>query len=144
MTVKLYTYSKDKLIANKSSYLTELATITCNIVGDFNILRPTIRVETSSNTLTANYVYIVELGVYFFVTGRKGLTANHVELELENDVRYTYYNSIKASDVTATRSNFYNKNIPDTMVLNSASKKIQYRKLSQALTGENYICIIGG
>lgn len=144
MTVKLYTYSKDKLIANKSSYLTELATISCTIVGDFNILRPTIRVETNSNTLTANYVYIVELGVYFFVTGRKGLTANHVELELENDVRHSYYNSIKASDVTATRSNFYNKNIPDSMALNSASKKIQYRKLSQALTGDNYICIIGG
>lgn len=144
MTVKLYTYSKDKLIANKTPYLTELATISCTIVGDFNILRPTIRVETNSNTLTANYVYIVELGVYFFVTGRKGLTANHVELELENDVRHSYYNSIKASDVTATRSNFYNKNIVDNMALNSASKKIQYRKLSQALTGDNYICIIGG
>lgn len=144
MTVKLYTYSKDKMIANKSPYLTELATISCTIVGDFNILRPTIRVESDSNTLTANYVYIVELGIYFFVTGRKGLTANHVELELENDVRHSYYNSINASDVTATRSNFYNKNIPDNMAMSCASERITYRKLSQALTGNNYICIIGG
>lgn len=144
MTVKLYSYQRDKLIANKSPYLTQLAEISCTIVGDFDILRPTIRVETSTSTLNCNYVYIVDLGLYFFVTGRKGLTANHVDIELENDVRHSYYNSIKASDVTATRSNFYNKNIPDSMALNSASKRIQYRKLSQALTGDNYICIIGG
>lgn len=144
MTARLYSYQKDKLIANKAPYLTQLAEVSCTIVGEFDILVPTIRLESVNSALNCNYVYIVELGVYFFVTGRKGLTANHVDLELNNDVRHTYYTAIRVSKVTATRSNFYNKNIPDSMALSCASQKIQYRKLSQALTGSNYICIIGG
>jgi len=144
MTVRLYSYQRDKLIANKSPYLTQLAEISCTIVGDFNILRPTIRVETANSTLNCNYVYIVDLGLYFFVTGRKGLTANHVDIELENDVRHSYYNSIKVSDVTATRSNIKNKNIPETMALNIPQEKVTYRKLGNALTGANYILVVGG
>ncbi len=144
MTVRLYSYQRDKIIANKSPLLTLLSEVNATIIGDFNILRPTIRLESANSSLNANYVYIVELGLYFFVTGRKGLTANHVDLELENDIRHSYYNCIRVSDITATRSNFYNKNIPDSMAMGCASRKIQYRKLSQALSGENYICIIGG
>ena len=144
MTVKLYTYTKDKIIADKSSYLTLLDTVSCDIIGDFNILKPTIKITKTANSLACNYVYIVELGVYFFVVDKQGLTAQHIELKLDNDVRYTYLNAIKLSDVTATRSNMYNKNIPDTMALSVPQQKITYRKLSQALTGESYIMIVGG
>lgn len=144
MTVKLYSYQGDKILGDKSSKLIELATLQCTIVGDFNILSPTIRLETNNHSLNANYVYISDLGLFFFITGRKGLTAHHVDLELTNDVRYSYLTSIRVSDVVATRSNFYNKNIPDKMALNIANQRVQYRKLSSALSGSNYICIIGG
>lgn len=144
MTARLYSYQKDNLIANKAPYLTQLAEVSCDIVGEFNVLSPTIRLESANSALNCNYVYIVDLGLYFFVTGRKGLTAHHVDLELSNDVRHSYYTALRASKVTATRSNFYNKNIPDAMAMSCASQKVQYRKLSQPLTGSTYICIIGG
>lgn len=144
MIIKLYAYQGDKILADKSSKLIELATLDATIVGDFNILSPTIRVETANSTFNANYVYIQDFGLYYFITEKQGLTAHHIDLKLTNDVRYSYLNAIKVSDVVATRSNFYNKNIPDKMALNIANQRVQYRKLSSALSGSNYICIIGG
>lgn len=145
MTVKLYTCTADILKADKSGSLTQLAEITgVNIYGDFNILKPSIKIDANANSLVCNYVYIVELGRYYFVTDKQGLTATHIILSLENDLRYNFLNTIRNSDVTATRSNMYNKNIPDTMALNIPQEKITYRKLSEALTGENYILVVGG
>ena len=145
MTVKLYTCTADKLKADKSGSLTQLAEVSgVNIYGDFNILKPQIKIDANSNSLTANYVYIAELGRYYFVTDKTGLTATHVILSLENDRRYNFLSVVQNSDVTATRCNMYNKNIPETMALNVPQEKITYRKLSSALTGENYILVVGG
>lgn len=144
MTVKLYSYQDDKIIANKSGKLNYIADAVCDIVGEFNILSPTIRLNTATSSLNANYVYIQELDLYYFVVDRQGLKANHIDLVLKEDLRYNYYNAVRSSQVTATRSNFYNKNIPDTMALNVPQERIQYRKLSSALTGQTYIVIIGG
>ena len=145
MTVKLYTCTADKIKADKSGSLTQLAEISgVNIYGDFNILKPSIRMDSNVNSLACNYVYIVELDRYYFVTDKQGLTATHIILSLENDRRYNFLSVVQNSDVTATRSNMYNKNIPDTMALNIPQEKITYRKLSEALTGENYILVVGG
>lgn len=144
MTVKLYSYQDDKIIANKSGKLNYITDAVCDIVGEFNILSPTIRLNTATSSLNTNYVYIQELGLYYFVEDRRGLKANHIDLVLKEDLRYNYYNAVRSSQVTATRSNFYNKNIPDTMALNVPQEHIQYRKLSDALTGQTYIVIIGG
>lgn len=145
MEVKLYTNTADTQRADKTGYLTLLATVTgVNVYGDFDLQQPQLKLDANSNSLTANYCYIVELGRYYFIQKHLGRTATHVTLQLDLDRRYTYLNTIKNSDVTATRSNMYNKNIPDTMALNVPQEKVTYRKLSSALTGENYILVVGG
>lgn len=145
MNITLYTCNADPLKANKSGSLTTLATITgATIYGEMNILTPKIKLDANNNSLTANYCYISDLDRYFFIKDKVGITATHVILQLENDRRYNFLNTIKNSDVTATRSNMQNKNIPDTMAMNIPQEKVTYRKLSSALTGENYILIVGG
>ena len=145
MNIKFYTCSADPLKADKSGSLTQLAELNgCTIIGDFNILFPRIKVTANANTKAANYCYLSDVDRYYFVKDKVGLSATHIELDLENDLRYNFLSVINNSDVTASRSNIYNKNIPDPMVLSVPQEKITYRKLSDALTGESYIAIIGG
>ena len=144
MTARLYLNNADTLVCDKSAHLTQLAEVNVVPYGDFDLIKPRIKIDVNNFSTACNYVYLSDFGNYYFVTNKVGLTAQHIILDLYCDLRYTWRNVIRNSNVTATRSNIMNKNIPDSMALNSASKKIQYRKLSQALTGENYICIIGG
>ena len=145
MTINLYTCTADPLKADKSGSLTLLESVSnVNIYGEFNILAPQLKLDANANTLSCNYVYIQELDRYYFVKEKTGLTATHVILTLENDYRYNFLTVVRNSDVTATRCNMYNKNIPDTMALNIPQEKVTYRKLSSALTGENYILVVGG
>ena len=145
MEVRLYTNTAPAQRANKSSYLTLLATVTgVNVYGDFDLQQPQLQMDANSNSLTANYCYIVELGRYYYIQKHVGRTATHVTLQLDLDRRYTYLNTVKNSDVVATRCNMYNKNIPDSMAMSIPQEKVTYRKLSSALTGENYILVVGG
>ena len=145
MNITFYTCNADTIKANKSGHLTTLKTVTnAQIIGDMDILEPTIKVVADSNTKTANYCYISDFDRYYFITNKVGLTGTHIELKLRNDLAYNFYNVVRNSDVTATRSNIYNANIPDPMALSIPKDKITYRQLSQPLTGETYIAIIGG
>ncbi len=143
MNITFYTNTADSLVADKTLHLTTLKTVTsAQIIGDMNILSP--RIKVIADTKDANYCYISDFDRYYFVKDKVGLSGTHLELLLENDLRYNFLSVIQNSDVTANRSNMYNKNIPDPMVLTVPQEKITYRKLSQALTGESYIAIIGG
>ncbi len=145
MNITFYTNTADTLKANKSGSLTTLKTVSsAQIIGDMNILSPRIKVIADADTKAANYCYISDFDRYYFVKDKVGLSGTHIELLLENDLRYNFLSVIQNSDVTATRSNIYNANIPDPMALSVPKEKITYRKLSQALTGETYIAIIGG
>lgn len=104
---------------------------------------PVIRLVHDASHMAFNYAYIPDFGRYYYVDppeidGKEDIFYLHV------DVLMSYANDIKASKGTATRSNFYNRNIPDTMALELPQDRVQYRKLSEALTGETYIAIIGG
>lgn len=145
MNITFYTCTADTIKANKVGSLTTLKTVTgAQIIGDMDILRPRIKVIADADTKAANYCYISDFDRYYFVKNKVGLTGTHITLDLQNDLAYNFYTVVNNSDVTATRSNIYNANIPDPMLLSVPQEKITYRKLSQALTGETYIAIIGG
>ena len=104
---------------------------------------PVLRLVHDASHMSFNYAYIPDFGRYYYVDppeidGKEDIFYLHV------DVLMTFADDIKASKGTATRSNFYNRNIPDTMALELPQDRVQYRKLSEALTGETYIVIIGG
>ena len=116
---------------------------TCELKNGSSIEDPVLYMQHDTSLFACNYVYIPDFGRYYFISGRE--IAEHTEyITCHVDVLKTYANDIKASTGTATRSNYYNKDIPDNMVVEIPTDKIQYRKLSQPITGETYICIIGG
>lgn len=144
MTARLYLNNADTLVCDKSAHLTQLAEVNVVPYGDFDLLKPRIKIDVNNFSTACNYVYLSDFGNYYFVTNKVGLTAQHIILDLYCDLRYTWRNVIRNSNVTATRSNMKNKNIPDTMVLNVPQEKVTYRKLGNALTGNNYILVVGG
>ena len=141
MTVTLYQVSINPIVVNKS-----LGTGTdksCTIKDSLDVLNPVIELDFDASILSKNYMYIADLGRYYFIQDIK--IVNHVIVITGHvDVLKTYGSQITAGQCTATRSNFYNKNIPESLALNLPNDKITYRKLSPALSGNTYICIIGG
>ena len=116
---------------------------TCSLKNGSSIEDPVLYMEHDAQLFQTNYVYIPDLGRYYFVSGRD--LVEHTEyITCHVDVLKTFADDIKSSKGTATRSNFYNRNIPDSMGLELPQDRVQYRKLSEALTGETYIVIIGG
>lgn len=144
MTARLYLNNADTLVCDKSAHLTQLAEVNVVPYGDFDLIKPRIKIDVNNFSTACNYVYLSEFNNYYFVTNKVGLTAQHIILDLYCDLRYTWRNVIRNSNVTATRSNMFNKNIPDTMALNVPQEKVTYRKLGSALTGNNYILVVGG
>ena len=116
---------------------------TCALKNGSSIEDPVLYMEHDASLFNCNYVYIPDFGRYYFISGRELI--EHTEyIACHVDVIKSFADDIKASKGTATRSNFYNKNIPDSMALNIPQDRVQYRKLSEALTGQTYIVIIGG
>lgn len=116
---------------------------TCSVKDGITLEDPVIYMAYDTSLLGLNYAYIPDFGRYYFVTGRE-IDGKTIYITLHVDVLMSFKNDILTSKGTATRSNFYNRNIPDTMALNIPQDRIQYRKLSDALTGQTYIVIIGG
>lgn len=141
MTVKLYTMNINPIVLNKT--LGTALSKTCTIKNDMDVINPVIDLEYDATVLTKNYMYIEDLGRYYFITniaivGHRIFITGHV------DVLKTYNSSIRAGSCTATRSNMKNLTIPDTMVMTLPTEKITYRKMSTGITGGTYVLIIGG
>lgn len=115
----------------------------CSVKDGITLEDPVLYLGYDATILAYNYVYIPDFQRYYFVTGRE-IDGKTIYISLHVDVLASFKNDILASTGTATRSNFYNKNIPDKMVASLPGENIQYRTLSSAFTGETYVLILGG
>lgn len=116
---------------------------TCSLKNGSSIEDPVLYMEHDAQLFQTNYVYIADFGRYYFISGRE--LVEHTEyITCHVDVLKSFRNDIKNSVVISTRSNFKNKQFDDNMVKPQSDKFIEYRKLSEALTGETYVAIIGG
>ena len=141
MTVTLYQTSINPIVLNKS--LGNGVDKSCTIKDNLDVLNPVFELDFDASILSKNYMYVADLGRYYFITNIE--IVNHVIIITGHvDVLKTYNTAIRTGNCTATRANIRNKNIPDTLALEIPQEKIQYRKLSNALTGSTYIAIIGG
>lgn len=141
MVVTLYQLSINPIVLNKT--LGTGVDKSCTIKDNLNVMDPVIELDFDSSILSKNYMYIADLGRYYFI--RNIEIINHVIVITGHvDELKTYNSQIRSGSCTAIRSNFYNKNIPESLALNLPNDKISYRKLSSALSGDTYICIIGG
>lgn len=117
--------------------------LTVSIKDPCDLHDPVLRLVHDASHMQFNYAYIPDFGRYYYVDppeldGKEDIFALHV------DVLMSYSNDIKNSNVIASRSNFNNKQFDDNMVKPETDKFIEYRQLSQPLTGETYVAIIGG
>ena len=140
MVVHFYSAKFRKNELNKS--LGTAITKNLSVKDGISLEDPVLYLDNSA-VINANYCYIPDFNRYYFITGQE-LDGKTLYLTCHVDVLMTYKNDIRTSNGTATRSNFYNKNIPDSMAIEIPQQKITYRKLSATLTGETYVCIIGG
>lgn len=116
---------------------------TCSLKNGSSIEDPVLYMEHDASLFACNYVYIPDFGRYYFVIGRE--IVEHTEyITCHVDGLMSFKNDILNSIGTVTRSNFYNKNIPDKMVMPLPGENVQYRKLSGEITGSNYVLIVGG
>lgn len=141
MNINFYNSKIRKNEVNKS--LGVAIVKTCSLKEGSSIEDPILYMVYDTSLMGCNYVYIPDFSRYYFITGKE-IDGKTLYITCHVDVLKTYATDIKASKGTATRSNIYNKNIPDSLAMEIPQNKIQYRKLSEALTGDTYICIIGG
>ena len=114
-----------------------------SIKDDCTVHDPVIRLDHNAAHMSFNYAYIADFGRYYYVdppeiSGKEDIFYLHV------DVLMSFQSDIKASSGIATRSQYYNRNLADNLVVPLESEKIRYRKLSTAITGGTYVAIIGG
>ena len=141
MLINFYNAKIKKNEVNKT--LSSPIVKTCSLKNGSSIEDPVLYMEHDATLFNCNYVYIPDFGRYYFVSGRE--IVEHTDyITLHVDVLMSFKNDILASVGTATRSNFYNKNIPDKMVASLPGENIQYRTLSSPISGENYVLILGG
>lgn len=108
MTLQLYIVTDPSNTISKS--LTEETMYSFKFKGQSDILRPTIEVFDTNDTIpTFNYAYIPQLKRYYFVSNIQ-LVANHYYvLELAVDVLQTYASDIKQSKGYISQNEKYNK-----------------------------------
>lgn len=141
MTV--YFYSMNLQINKVDKTLGTPTTKTCTIKDNLDVLNPVIELDFDSNILTKNYMYIADLGRYYFINSIDII--NHTIVVTGHvDVLKTYSSDIKNSNGIATRSQYYNKNLADKLIVPLENEKIRYRVLSSEITGGTYVAIIGG
>lgn len=142
MTINFYnaTFNRKRVVKSLPSGTT---ISNASIKDDCDLHDPIIRLTHDASHMGFNYAYVSDFGRYYFVdppeiSGKEDIFYLHV------DPLMSFANDIKNSIGIATRSQFYNKNIADNLVVMMESEKIRYRKLSSAITGGTYVAIIGG
>lgn len=117
--------------------------ITASLKDSCDLHDPVIRLVHDASHMHFNYAYVPDFGRYYYVDPPE-LDGKEDVFYLHVDVLMSFANDIKGSVGIATRSQYYNKNIADSLVVPLESEKIRYRKLSAAITGGTYVAIIGG
>ena len=102
MNIKLYNYTGDKIVVNKTGWLT-VATLYASLDGylkeDTDLMDPSIVIE-NSGIPAANYAYIADLGRYYFINNIVCLGATLWRLDMHVDVLMTYAGTKNGSSST--------------------------------------------
>lgn len=129
MNITLYTNSDDPLVANKT--LTGGASITGTFRATADVLRPTFTVSASSVLSTHNYAYIPDFGRYYYITAKRFITSDLLELSLYVDVRRTFQLELKLnSGVVSRNKDNYDMYLPDGMIPVGAHKTTNVYKFA--------------
>ena len=132
MNITLYTTSDDPIVANKT--LTNGVSITGTFRATVDVLRPTFTVEATSVLDVHNYAYISDFGRYYYITAKRYITSNLIELSLYVDVRKSFLLELKLnSGIVVKQENNYDMYLPDNIPV-SSKKALSIKKFSTCFT----------
>ena len=103
-SINLYKFIGDRKQLNKDSNhgSTLLETVSGNFRGDVNLINPVIEIQPTQTSTIAiltkqcNYVYIADLGRYYFVDDIVCKAGNIIEMHLSLDVLFSWATQILA------------------------------------------------
>lgn len=105
-TIKLYTYTGDPKVVDKSGYLSQTPeSRSCALTQPCDIEQPSVILAYSAADARAyNYAYIADFGRYYFIVGRETDSAGQLHLNLQSDPLYTWVSDIEDWDLMISRS----------------------------------------
>lgn len=103
MTIKLFNNTSPANYVTKQ--LTEVTTLSGNLLEPSSIIEPTIVIERNS-PVGFNYFQIPDFNRYYFLTGVSSDSRNLVSIAGHCDVLMSYANQIKASDAIVRRNEY--------------------------------------
>ena len=140
--IECYMNKSDNNVVNKS--ITLVVQLTGTLRNETEIVNPTILIECADPN-SFNYIYIEQFKRYYYVTDRKSVRNNIVEITCHCDVLMTYKAQfLPLSAVIDRNTSDYNVYLPDSQFITSSRERIQLRKFPNELESNKnliFVCI---
>lgn len=129
MTVILY--SSNEEVKSFPKTLSNGAELVGNLRDECDIINPVISIVGMKPNDTFNYCYIPEFSRYYFITDKKVITTNVVEISLHEDVLQTWSQYILQQEGVVLRNEFeYDSMLVDNIVLTKDSNTVNILRAS--------------
>lgn len=145
LVIKFYNYTAEPNRLNKLSYLTEEREITGTLRSDVNVSDPVVRIESSNTYIRHNYMYIPDLGRYYYIT--KSIYRNNMwEITGHVDVLMSFRSQIADCSGLVAR----NQSLYDTMLIDDRLRFLGYKSINtirfngSVKRGESFILAVNG
>ena len=132
MQVTLYNNSSDPRYLNKN--ITQLKTVQCKLLEPTDHLEPSLTFEKDNYVLQANYMYIPDLGRYYYIIDIIFETNNRIRVNTMVDVLMSYKDQLNNSYFIITRSSMkevYNLYLNDPRMGSQQNKQIQQKVMKK-------------
>lgn len=114
MQVIFYETTSENITVNKT--LKNAITLDCRLKDPCDVLNPVLNVA-NKKVLKRNYMYIPDLGRYYFIDKMKMLTGNILQITGKVDVLMSYKDDLLSRTAFVLRQeNIYNVNFNDSML----------------------------
>lgn len=142
MNITFFSGSPDKRKPTKD--LTALGSpVLCAPYNDFSIEHPSF-IISNTPPVTASMFYIDDLQRYYIITDITYTSGGRTIISGDVDVLYTYWDTIKNSEVTVTRNeNTRNNDIIDTSISLKSEKQIVLKAFGEPLQTNETTYILG-
>lgn len=144
MNVIFYHSTSDKRKVDKS--LTNITTLSCDVIDDTSILNPRLKIKYNSNLLSSNYIYIPSFNRYYFITNIT-TSKGYLWIDATVDVLMSFKTEIKATKAIIKRQERkFNKYLNDEEYQSYAYEIISAYAFNTPFTKASvpYLTLLGG
>jgi hypothetical protein len=151
-TIKVYSYSCEKIALNKADNWELIDTISGSWKSaNVDVLKPEITIEATSNlTLAkilkqANYVYLADTDRYYYVTGMSAGSGNIISLSLEVDACMSWLAALKNEKVVVDRQEkSWNTYLNDGFIRTYNNPYTVVKEFPTGFTASRFILAVAG